>query len=449
VTTRRRLLAGLAGAALIAPRVRAADPDVIVVGAGLAGLAAARELMRLGHRVLVLEARDRVGGRVWTRSLGGAPVDMGAGWIHGIEDNPLAAFARKAGIRWRESDFSRQALYLGGERLTASELGAAELLHAQAVDRFDRARNAQKPDTDGGLVAALLGWPEFAQASERVKQAVRFQLHSDFALEWAADFDALSLRSIDEGEDPLGAHVMPIGGFGAITTALSAGIEIRRQSPVLAVAVVGDGVEVRTPDTTLKARGVVLAAPLGVLKAGDILIEPTASRRQREALAALTMGNMNRITLRFSERFWPADVERFADIAAGFGGPLEWFDLSASAGAPALAALASGRRANLLESEPDASAVKSALADLGRIFGRVPEPTAMALSRWGRDAFARGAYSRRTPGDHGDVRAALAEPIAGRLVLAGEHVDVDAPGTTHGAYRSGLAAAQRLVESLA
>jgi monoamine oxidase len=449
MTTRRQLLAGLALGALGSHAATAAEPEVIVIGAGLAGLAAARQLMRQGRRVLVLEARDRIGGRVWTRSLAGAPVDMGAAWIHGIEDNPLTAVARKAGIRWQESDFSRQALYLGGERLTASELGAADALSAQAVERFDRARSMLKPDADGGLVATLLGWPEFAQAPERVQQAVRFQLHSDFALEWAADFDALSLRSIDEGEEPRGAHVMPIGGYGAIIAELSTGIEIRRQTPVLAVQVVADGVEVRTPDTTLRAKGVVLTAPLGVLRAGDILIEPTASKRHREALAALTMGTMNRIALRFPERFWPREVERFADIAAGFGGPLEWFDLSATADAPVLAALASGRRANLLESEPDASAVKSALADLGRIFGRVPEPISTALSRWGRDAFARGAYSRRTPGDHGDMRAALAEPIAGRLVLAGEHVDVDSPGTTHGAYRSGLAAATRLIESLA
>lgn len=449
MTTRRQLLAGLALGVLGSRVAVASEPEFIVVGAGFAGLAAARELMRQGRRVLVLEARDRIGGRAWTTRLGGAPVDMGAGWIHGIDGNPVAEFARKAGVRWRESDFSLQALFLGGEQLTSSELRAADALAAQAVERFDRARSMLKPDTDGGLVATLLGWPEFAQASERVKQAVRFQLHSDFALEWATDFDALSLRAIDEGEDPRGAHVMPVGGYGAIIAALSTGIEIRRRTPVLAVEVVADGVEVRTPDTTLRTQGVVLTAPLGVLKAGDLLIEPTASKRQREALAALTMGSMNRMALRFSERFWPADVERFADIAAGFGGPLEWFDLSATAGAPVLAALASGRRANLLESEPDASAVKSALADLGRMFGRVPEPTAMALSRWGRDAFARGAYSRRTPGDHGDVRAALAEPIAGRLVLAGEHVDVDAPGTTHGAYRSGLAAAQRLVESLA
>ena len=449
MTSRRRVLAGLAFGLAGSRLARAADPDIIVVGAGFAGLAAARELTRLGWQVLVLEARDRIGGRAWTTGLGGAPVDMGAGWIHGIDGNPVAEFARKAGVRWRESDFSSQALFLGGVRLSAAELREVEQLSGQAVARFDRARDALKPDTDGGLVATLLGWPEFAQASERVKQAVRFQLHSDFALEWAADFDTLSLRAIDEGEEPSGAHVMPIGGYSTIVKALAAGLAIRHSSPVLAVRAGADGVEVRTPETTLKAQGVVLTAPLGVLKAGDILIEPTAPRRHREALAALTMGSMNRIALRFSERFWPGDVERFADITAGFGGPLEWFDLSATAGAPILAALASGRRANMLESEPDASAVKSALADLGRMFGAVPEPVATGLSRWGRDAFARGAYSRRSPGDHGDVRAALAEPIAGRVVLAGEHVDVAAPGTTHGAYRSGRAAAKRLDESLA
>lgn len=422
---------------------------MIVVGAGLAGLAAARELLRLGHRVLVLEARDRTGGRAWTASLGGAPVDMGAGWIHGIDGNPLAAVARKAGVAWHKTDFERQALFDAGSRLDPAELRAVDTLRAEAERRFDQARLALRPDTDAGLVATLLGWSALSAASPRIRQALRFQIHSDFALEWAADLDALSLRSIDEGEAPRGAHVMPIGGYHGIVEALASGITVRHSSPVLAVRVGADGVEVTTPAGTLNAQGVVLTVPLGVLQAGDLVLEPALSRRQREALAALTMGRMARIALRFERRFWPADVDRFADIAAGFDGPLEWFDLSATAGAPVLAALASGRRANLIESDPDAAAVKTALADLARIFGEVPQPVAARISRWGRDPFARGAYSRRLPGDHGEVRRALAEPIAGRLVLAGEHVDVDAPGTTHGAYRSGRAAAREIAEVLA
>lgn len=448
MTTRRRLLAGLAAAPLVATIARAAEPEVIVVGAGFAGLAAAREFARRGRRVLVLEARDRLGGRAHTAALAGAPVDMGAAWIHGIDGNPLAALARESGLRWHETDFERQALFEGRERLTVAELRAVDALRAGAFARFDAARRRLPPDTDAGLVATLLGWPELAAASPRVRQALRFQLHSDVALEWAADLDALSLRAIDEGEDPRGAHVMPVGGYRGLVDALAKGVEVRRSSPVLAVRVRDDDVEVRTTQGTLAARGVVLAVPLGVLQAGDIALEPTPGRRAREALAALAMGRMNRIALRFPQRFWPEGLTRFAEIGPGFDGPLEWFDLSPTAGAPVLAALASGRRANLIESEDDAAVAALARADLARMFGAVPEPTAVLVSRWGRDAFARGAYSRRLPGDHGDVRAPLAEPIAGRLVLAGEHVDPAAPGTTHGAYRSGIAAARRLDEAL-
>jgi len=449
MATRRQLLAGFAAAPLSMRAARAAEADVIVVGAGFAGLAAARELTRLGHRALVLEARDRIGGRAWTVDLGGAPVDMGAAWIHGIDGNPLAALAREAGVRWQSIDFDRQALFEGTERLDATELSAVDALRAGAMARIQAARRRLPPDTDVGLVATLLGWPELAAASPRVRQALRFRLHGDVALKWAADLDALSLRAIDEGENPRGAHVLPIGGYRSLVDALAGGVEIRRQSPVLAIRVRDDDVELRTTKGVLAARAVVLAVPLGVLQAGDITLEPGFGRRAREALAALTMGRMNRIALRFPRRFWPEGVVRFAEIGAGFDGPLEWFELSPTAGAPVIAALASGRRANLIESQDDTAVATLALKDLKRMFGTVPEPTAIAVSRWGRDGFARGALSRRLPGDHGEVRGALAEPIAGRIVLAGEHLDIDAPGTTHGAYRSGLAAARRLVEALA
>jgi monoamine oxidase len=448
MATRRQLLAALAATPLAARDARARDPDVLVIGAGFAGLAAARELSRLGHRARVLEARDRIGGRAWTIDLGGAPVDIGAAWIHGIDGNPLAALAREVGVRWRETDFDREALFDGRERLGASELRAVDGLYAAAIARFDAARRRLPPDTDAGLLATLLGWPELAHASPRVRQALRFRLHSELALEWAADLDALSLRAIDEGEDPRGAHVLPVGGYRALVDALAQGVAVARSTPVLAVRARDDHVEVRTTKATLVARGVVLAVPLGVLQAGDIALEPGLGRRAREALAALAMGRMNRIALRFARRFWPDGVARFAEIGPGYDGPLEWFDVSPSADAPVLAALASGRRANLVESEADDAAVALALADLRRMFGEVPAPIGHAVSRWGRDAFARGAWSRRLPGDHGDVRAALAEPIAGRIVLAGEHLDVAAPGTTHGAWRAGLAAARRLADAL-
>lgn len=448
MTTRRRLLAAAAAGAL-APFARAGEPDVIVIGAGLAGLSAARALRDRGRSVRVLEARDRVGGRAWTVDLGGAPVDLGAAWLDADDEHPLARLAHTAGIRLVRPGGEMPVWFDGHEPLDGAERRAVETLRAAAHDRFDAARRRLAPDTDGGLLASLLGWPELARASPRVRQALRVALATDLAFASGADFDALSLRSIEDARPARGRPAAPLGGHRMLLAAAARGLDVRRSTVVRAVRADDAGVRIATDRGTMTARAAIVSVPLGVLAAGDLVLEPGPGRRLREALAALAMGRLNWIALRFRERFWPAGLGRFAEIGPGYDGPLVWSDASASAGAPVLAALATGRRANLIDTESDAGNVAAALADLTRIFGPVPAPVAHAVSRWGVDPFARGAASRRLPGDHGDVRRVLAEPIGDRIVLAGEHVDSEAPGTTAGAWRSGVAAARRIDEALA
>jgi monoamine oxidase len=456
VLDRRAFLVALAGgvaatSTLLTAGCEARDGDrrsVIVIGAGLAGLGAARALQDAGADVTVLEARERIGGRVWTSRALGPPTDLGAAWIHDVRGNPLTQLADDHGIGRVATDWDRIELRTpGGGAIDGPVLEraamAAETLLAALEERGESA--ARGTALDGALRAQL------AQLGDGPvdRDVLNWLLGLELPLDLAADPDQLALAAAAEGETYRGGgDAMVRGGAGQLIDVLARGIKVRRGAVVKSVRSGAGRVTVVLADgTRLSADGCVVTLPLGVLKAGDVTFDPPLPRPTRRAIDRLGVGLLDKVVLRYAERTWPSGAT-LGVVGPPLGNTIAAVDLHAVSGAPMVAAFVGGRHAWALErlgQQAMARAVTAALADG---FGDdASTPSAVRVTRWGADRRARGAYSYLAKGSTAADREALGE-AAGRIVLAGEHTSVERPSTMDGALRSGERAATTLLDVL-
>ncbi|TDN44311.1 monoamine oxidase [Curtobacterium flaccumfaciens] len=425
------------------------DVDVVVVGAGVAGLAAARALALGGQRVVVLEARDRIGGRTWTDSTLGVPVDLGASWIHGVDGNPLWALAPRFGIDTVEFTVGsfqfdgRPIAWHGpsGARLSAADAASFVAdLHTVDAALDTVVAHAPPPSTYAAAVDTVLRSLQWQ--GDRAARVREYMAHRSEDL-CGAPVTVLDAHGLEEEHVPGDEVVFP-GGYGQYAEALSAGLDVRLSSVVRSVSQSDTDVVVGLADGwSITAQHVVVTVPLGVLQAGDVTFDPPLSDPVAGAVGRLGMGAYDKVFLRFPSRFWDDWVIR-QQGSAGVDWH-SWYDMSRVTGEPVLAALVGGSGARRLETLPDAMVIEEGLAALRRMYGdSVPEPEAYRITRWAADPFARGSYSYLHVGASADDHDLLGTP-SGRVQLAGEATWGDDPATVHGALLSGLRAASRLL----
>lgn len=443
----RRAALTLIPAALLARRARAqVSRRIVVIGAGLAGLTAARDLRAGGHEVMVLEARSRIGGRIHTsRQWPDLPMDLGASWIHGAKGNPITALADQAGAARVATSYDR-SLALGpdgSETDLTPAMDMAETLVATARDTADGG------ETDLSLAEAIQSSPAWGKADGDTRRLVRHYVNASFEQEYAGDWAEASAWNIDAGKAFDGPDVLFPGGYHQIVAHLADGIAVRMGQRVTALAPVTGGVAVTLADgPTLTFDHAVVTLPLGLLKSGSVSFsEPLAPARQ-EAIASLGMGLLNKCWLRFDRIAWDADIDWIEWLGPKDGQWSQWVSLGRALQAPVLLAFHAGAQARALEDLDDDATLSGAHEALKAMFGTAfPTPVAAQVTRWSQDPFALGSYSFHAVGSSPATRRALAgADWDGRLVFAGEATSFDYPGTAHGAFLSGQAAAHTVLE---
>ncbi|WP_349360928.1 FAD-dependent oxidoreductase [Stappia sp.] len=452
--SRRAFVGGSAALALTAPlltpsaygsargQTPAADVDVVVIGAGLAGLAAARRLVDLGYEVIVLEARARIGGRIHTDRSLGAPFEDGAGWIHGPDGNPLSALARKAGTRPFVTDDDSFAVHdLTGRAVPRAAVFAGQDRLARLAERIDAT-----VDADLSLAEAI----DRLDPQARADPLLAWMLSAYTEFDTGGPLDRLSASWFDEDAAFPGRDVILLDGFDRIPALLARDLDIRLSHEVTAVAYEdGDGARVHAGGKTFDAAFVVCTAPLGVLQASAIRFDPPLPHERTAALARLGMGNVTKIGLRFERAHWPEDVQYFGQMSAQMSRWPYFLNYRTFSPVNALLGVSVGAAAAEIERLDDSAIVDDAMAAVRRMFGpKVPDPVAHRITRWSRDPFARGAYSFAAVGAQPHDFNTLAEPIEKTLLLAGEHTTFRHHGTAHGAYLSGLEAARIIDDEL-
>ncbi|HMQ31173.1 MAG TPA: NAD(P)/FAD-dependent oxidoreductase [Chloroflexaceae bacterium] len=402
--------------------------DVIIIGAGASGLAAARAMADAGRHALVVEARDRAGGRIWTDHSHG-PVELGAEFVHG--DRAITwELVHAAGLRLAPWGADRR--FARGGRVLAAD----DPTIARVYELYDAVARYEGPDVS---VAELLATRAPA-GDPALAIALRWLANlegADPARLSAAAF-GYERASSTNGEGNF--HILD--GYDRLVAHLAAGLDLRLGSPVERVAwgEAGAAVELAGGET-LEARRVLVTLPVGVLKAGRPAFAPALPPAKAAAIAAIPMGQVTKLAMWFDRRLWPTFTALSTDGQIATWWPVE------SAATPTLMGYQGGPQAVAVAAMGEERAIAAGLDDLAALFGPEVRRAFLGgrLADWSRDPWSCGAYTYSAVG-MGAARAALAEPVAGTLFFAGEAVAQGGHiATVHGAIESGRRAAAAIL----
>jgi monoamine oxidase len=400
--------------------------DVAVIGAGAAGIAAARSLTDAGRSVIILEASNRVGGRAWTVDLSGMSLDMGCGWLHSAERNPLVAIGREAGFtiergptawqnQWRDLGFSPD------ERAAAVSAWEAleERLRANPP-ASDRASDALEPNGE---------WNAYCQSLSGYLNGAPLERLS------AADFLAYDNAAT-------AANWRVLEGYGSLIGAAVPDVTLRLSTPVRRVALMGQGVRLETDRGPVMAGTAIVTVSTNVLARGTIAFDPEVDDHLHAA-AQLPLGLADKLFIGLhGNHGLEAETHLLGDARNDETGSYYIRPL----GRPVIEGFFGGKGAFVIESAGLLEAFTFALDQLSSLLGndirRHLRP--LAASSWCHADWVRGSYSHALPG-HAGARSVLARPVGERLFFAGEATHQSDFSTAHGAWESGRRAAGEVI----
>ena len=417
--------------------------SVIVIGAGMAGLAAGRKLATSGVSVTVLEARDRIGGRVWTDVFDGIPLDMGAGWIHGPGGgNPISALAKQVGAKTYMTD-DDSVIVLGSDGIDVTQrqfrIGEARV---RKLLRSIAKRMDELGVTDLALAKAIL----MTDPTALDDPFVNYELTSNIEFDTGGWLEALSARNYFSDENYPGSDLILPEGYGVIPRLLATGLDIRLSQVVTHIEHNNTQVTVNAGGSSFSADFALVTLPLGVLASESVRIDPPLSNFKKLAMSRLGIGQVNKIFLIFEQAFWPVNTQYL-----GFHSPIRgrfsyYMNYRTFSSFNCLVTFGFGMQGGIIEKMSEAQLIAEITPHLKTMFGpRATAPKRAIITRWNQDPFARGAYSFAGVGSTEKDHEIMATPEGQRLFFAGEHTHEKYRATVHGAYLSGIREADRIL----
>lgn len=407
----------------------AGEFETIIIGAGAAGLSAARRLAAAGVKTQVFEARGRIGGRAHTERRSGFPLDLGCGWLHSADRNPWTQIAEAEGFAIDRTTpaWMRQSLDLGFSPEDQASFAKANARFHARLEAF----GAKAPDkAAASLVEDEHQW--------------RALLNAESAFVSGAELDRVSAQDLKNyAEADTGVNWRVFEGYGAAITAYGAGAHVVLDCAVTQIDWSGSRVSVETARGAAKADAVLVTVPSALIAAQMIKFLPSLPEKT-EAASALPLGLADKLVMVLdAPEIFPVDGHLFGNPRRTDTGSYHLRPF----GRPLIEVFFGGALAQDLEAAGAGAFFDFAVEEIAQLVGSSIRSKLRLLSEtnWGRDPFARGSYSYARPGG-AKARALLAAPVEDRLFFAGEACSRSHFSTAHGAYFSGLEAAEQIIE---
>lgn len=414
--------------------------SVIIVGAGISGLAAAKKLKEKGFNVTILESQEKIGGRLRTNRSLGVGFDEGASWIHGIDGNPITTLAQQAGMEaFYTNDDSMKSYDLGGTLRSATTYQNAE-------------------DDFYNILGTLKNNGNSNQSFESVFKNLYPQKYNDRLYKFflssyvtfdCGDLDKLSSTLYDEGEEFLGVEKIAVNGYDTIANYLGNALNVKLNQRVTKIDYTNSKIKVTHNGTVSEADFVVVTVPLGILKANKIEFLPALPTAKQTAINKIGMNCVNKFLLTWDSAFW--DDVQYISYTPEIRDKFNYF-VNVKKFHPNVNALMTFAYADYTrqtETMSDAEIISEIMAHLKDIYGNsIPNPTKMLRTKWQTNENSFGAYSYTAVGSEMKHFDDLAEEISDKVFFAGEHTNADYFSTVHGAYLSGLREADKIIALL-
>ena len=432
-------------------------PSVLVLGAGIAGVVAARILHDTGFDVTVLEARTRLGGRIWTIDDFGVPVDMGASWIHGTKGNPLTRWCESLGIRLKRFPAKMPYFFERG----------------QGIGFFRIARKAHR-----GLTKFIL---QYFRLLLRCNSPTRSLRNTDYSISDIFDplIHDLSLPALDrrmilwlrslqeaingapaneigmsELEIPnlFSLNAVPFTGFARLIEDAVSGLNVILNCEVEKVIWKREKVEVLTSKGSFKADAVIVTFPVGVLRSRRLIFEPPLPEEKIRTIESIPYGDnavLDKVAIRYGSPLCPANWEQFARLPELKNDSTLftlWTNMHSVTGMPVYVGYFAGTNGAYIDCNyREESILNEAMEKLKNMLNQdLPDVLSWKVTRWLSDPWTLGSYSFESTESTELDRIELSRPVAKKLYFAGEATHPEHYGTVHGALLSGQEAAVAL-----
>ncbi|MEO1416850.1 MAG: NAD(P)/FAD-dependent oxidoreductase [Bacteroidota bacterium] len=409
--------------------------DIIIVGAGIAGLSAAHHLKKKGYEPIVLEAQSQIGGRTQTdRSLGVA-FDKGASWIHGPTGNPITTLAQQAGIQiFLTNDENVKVYDQDGIIYDDVILGRAEVQYEQILEEM---RGRKKKSF------AEVFYQDYPQYKN--DRLWTYMLSAYLEFDTGGDIYQLASKGFYDDEEFDGADVIITNGYDRLADYLAQDLDIRLNTQVTEIDYSGERIAVQTNQGSYSADIVLVAVPLGVLKRSIIQFIPALPKRTQKAIQRLGMGTVNKFLFVWDEIFWDADVQYIGYTPEERGKFNYFLNMTRYLNDAALMTFAYGDYAVTTEQMTDEEITEAVMSHLRNIYGsNIHHPKQMLRTQWNQNPYTYGSYSFAAKGSGSDPYEVFEKPVDKKVFFAGEHTIADYRATVHGAYLSGIREAKKM-----